>query len=149
MKFAADNMLGRLARWLRVIGQDVIYGTHLSGAGLIRAARREERLILTRDRTIGKRYPSKVLLLRSDDFREQLKEVVRALGLDPLKEAFTRCIDCNAPLEQMEKELARDKVPPFVFETQERFSFCPACQRVYWPATHHQRMLEELKSLGF
>ncbi|MBI1993814.1 MAG: hypothetical protein HYS67_05255, partial [Deltaproteobacteria bacterium] len=57
MKFAADRMLGRLARWLRVIGQDVAYGPHLSGYGLIRAARREGRLILTRDRALAKKSP--------------------------------------------------------------------------------------------
>ena len=149
MKFAADKMLGRLARWLRVIGQDVIYGPHLSGYGLIRAARREGRLILTRDRALAKKNPPDYLLIQSDRFREQLLQVVQACRLDPLKEAFTRCVECNSLLEPIAKAAVEGKVPPYVFSTQQKFSLCPICRRIFWPATHQQRMLEELKGLGF
>ncbi|MBI2985535.1 MAG: Mut7-C RNAse domain-containing protein [Deltaproteobacteria bacterium] len=149
MKFATDKMLGRLAKWLRVIGQDVAYGPHLSGYGLIRAARREGRLILTRDRALSRKNPPHYLLIESDQFREQLKQVVRACHLDPFKEAFTRCVECNRLLEPATKAVVRDKVPPYVFSTQERFSLCPTCRRIFWPATHQQRMVEELKGLGF
>lgn len=147
-KLAADRMLGRLAKWLRIIGQDVTYGEHLAGYGLIRAARKEGRLILTRDRTIAKRNPPEYLLIRSDRFREQLQQVIQAFGLDPLKNAFRRCVECNALLEPIAKEDVKEKVPPYVFSTQERFSFCRGCRRVYWPATHQQKMLEELKQIG-
>src|SRR5712692_5896183 len=102
MKFVADKMLGKLAKWLRVIGQDVTYGTHLAGHGLIREARKENRFILTRDRSIGKRNPPDYLLIQSDHFREQLKQVIQAYSLDPLKESFTRCIDCNTVLLLLE-----------------------------------------------
>ena len=149
MKFVADKMLGRLAKWLRIIGQDVTYGPHLSGYGLIRAARKEGRLILTRDRTVVKKSPPAYLLIESDQFREQLKQVVDACHLDPLKDGFTRCVECNTLLEAMSKEAVEHKVPPYVYSTQERFSFCGRCQRIYWPATHQQKMLEELKSMGF
>jgi uncharacterized protein with PIN domain len=147
MQFAADKMLGRLARWLRIIGQDVIYGPGLSGAGLIRAARREGRLILTRDRALGKKNPPPYLMIRSDHFREQLRQVIEEYGLDALKDAFTRCVECNTSLEPMAKAAVEGKVPPYVFATQGKFSFCRRCRRVYWPATHQERMLQELKSL--
>ncbi len=149
MKFVADKMLGKLAKWLRVIGQDVTYGTHLAGHGLIREARKENRLILTRDRSIGKRNPPDYLLIQSDHFREQLKQVIQAYSLDPLKESFTRCIDCNTVLLPVTKEKVESRVPAYVFSTQEKFSFCSKCRRIYWPATHQQKMLEELKALGF
>lgn len=149
IRFAADKMLGRLAKWLRIIGQDVTYGPHLCGSGLIRAARREGRLILTRDRQVAKKRPPEYLLIRSDQVREQLRQVVRACNLDPFKQAFTRCVECNSALEPMAKSAVEGKVPPYVFATQERFSCCPGCRRLYWPATHHRRMLEELKSMGF
>ena len=149
MKFAADKMLGRLTRWLRVIGQDVTYGPHLSGYGLIREARREGRLILTRDRGLTRKNPPDYLLIQSDQFREQLKQVVQACRLEPFKEAFTRCVECNTLLQPVPKEAVRERVPPYVFSNQERFSFCLRCQRIYWPATHQQKMLEELKALGF
>lgn len=148
MKFAVDTMLGKLAKWLRVTGQDVIYGPHLSGAGLIRAARREERVILTRDRKLARRSPPELFFIRSDQFRDQLREILQAFALDPLEKAFSRCLECNALLEPVPKEGVREKVPPYVFSTHERFSSCPRCRRIYWPATHHQKMLEELKRLS-
>jgi len=149
MKFAADKMLGRLTRWLRVIGQDVTYGPHLSGYGLIREARREGRLILTRDRGLTRKNPPDYLLIQSDQFREQLKQVVQACRLEPFKEAFTRCVECNTVLQPVPKEAVRERVPPYVFSNQERFSFCLRCRRIYWPATHQQKMVEQLKALGF
>ena len=149
MKFAADKMLGRLTRWLRVIGQDVTYGPHLSGYGLIREARREGRLILTRDCGLTRKNPPDYLLIQSDRFREQLKQVVQACRLEPFKEAFTRCVECNTVLQPVPKEAVRERVPPYVFSNQERFSFCLRCQRIYWPATHQQKMVEQLKALGF
>ena len=142
-------MLGKLARWLRVIGQDVTYGPHLSGYGLIREARREGRLILTRDRSLARKKPPDYLLIQSDRFREQLKQVVQACRLEPFKEAFTRCVECNTVLQPVPKEAVRERVPPYVFSNQERFSFCLRCRRIYWPATHQQKMVEQLKALGF
>src|SRR5689334_9865995 len=147
MRFVADKMLGRLARWLRIIGQDVTYGPELSGVGLLRAARQESRMILTRDRAVAKRNPPPYIMIHSDHFREQLKQVVDECGLDPLNDAFTRCAECNSALEPLSKSAVEGKVPPYVYETQEKFSFCPKCRRVYWPATHQERMLAELRSV--
>lgn len=148
MKFAVDMMLGRLARWLRITGQDAAYGPHLSGYGLIRCARREGRLILTRDRSLARKNPPDYLFIKSDRFREQLKQVIEAFQLDPFKNAFTRCVGCNTPLQPISKESVQEKVPPYVYSTQERFFSCPGCQKIYWPATHQEKMLKELRALA-
>jgi uncharacterized protein with PIN domain len=149
LKFAADRMLGRLAKWLRILGQDVIYGPHLTGYGLIRAARAENRMILTRDRRLKKKQPPEFLFIESDHYREQIRQVVDACGLRIGESTFTRCLECNSVLQPRPKEMVEKIVPPYVFSTQEKFSWCAQCRRVYWPATHHQKMLEELKKLGF
>lgn len=141
-------MLGRLAKWLRIIGQDVIYGPHLTGYGLIRAARVETRLILTRDRRLKQKQPPAFLFIDSNHYREQLRQVIRECGLELGKNLFTRCSECNSLLQSRAKETVDKLVPPYVFSTQEKFSWCPSCRRVYWPATHHQKMLEELKNMG-
>src|ERR1051326_693790 len=112
MCFVADKMLGRLARWLRIMGQDVAYGPELSGAGLLRAARQQGRLILTRDRAVAKRNPPPYLMIRSDHFREQLKQVIEECGLDPIKDAFTRCAECNTVLESVARSGSGREVPP-------------------------------------
>jgi uncharacterized protein with PIN domain len=147
LKFAADRMLGKLARWLRLMGQDVIYGRHLTGYGLIRAARQEGRLILTRDRRLKQKQPPDFLFIESDRHREQLRQVVLACRLEPLARAFTRCAECNAVLEPRAKHSVEKLVPPYVFSTQEGFFACPQCRRIYWPATHHERMLAELTKI--
>ena len=149
-RFVADKMLGRLVRWLRLIGQDVTYGPHLSGSGLIRAARIESRTILTRDRRIRKtRNPPPYLFIESDHFRKQLKQVVETFSLDPFANIFTRCVQCNSLLESIPKEEVKKNVPAYVFATQEKFSVCHECRQIYWPATHLQKMLEELRAMGF
>ena len=148
LKFAADRMLGRLAKWLRVIGQDVIYGEHLSGSGLIRAARAESRLILTRDTRLKHKQPPPFLFIGSDHYREQLRQVITEFGLEPAQAMFTRCIECNTALQPKSKESVKGGIPPYVFSSQETFSRCPTCQRIFWPATHHEKMLEELRRIG-
>ena len=143
--FAADFMLGRLVKWLRVIGQDVIYGRHLTGWGLIRAARAEKRLILTRDHGLKKKQPPPLLFIESDDYREQLRQVIAACGLKPDEQVFSRCLECNTVLEPKDKQAVKSLVPPYVFASQEKFARCPTCKRVYWAATHQEKMMEELR----
>ncbi len=146
--FAADRMLGRLAKWLRVLGYDVIYGRHLSGHGLIRAARADGRLILTRDRGLQRKQPAPMLFIDSNDYVEQLRQVMSACDLHPGAGRFSRCLVCNSQLEPRAKESAEKIVPPHVFATQERFSWCGRCQKLYWPATHRQRMLDVLGKIA-
>ena len=121
VKFAADRMLGKLAKWLRIMGQDVIYGQHLSGYGLIHAARAEHRLILTRDRELKRKQPPDFLFIESDHHREQLRQVIQACGLSPLDKAFTRCLECNLILQPRSKAAIEKAVPAYVFSTQENF----------------------------
>jgi uncharacterized protein with PIN domain len=148
LRFAADRMLGRLVKWLRIIGQDVIYGPHLTGYGLIRAARAENRLILTRDHRLKQKQPPPCLFIESDHYRDQLRQVVGQCGLRLGDGLFVRCIECNTLLQSRPKEALEQVVPPYVFASQEKFFSCPTCRRIYWPATHHQKMLEELRNLG-
>ena len=149
-RFAVDKMLGRLATWLRLIGEDTTYGSHLSGQTLLRHARTEGRTVLTRDhRLLHVAGPPPLLFIVSDRFREQLREVVPACDLDPFAHPFTRCSRCNEALVAIAKTDIVGRVPPYVAATQDRFVRCPRCQRIYWPATHYQRVIEELRGMGF
>jgi uncharacterized protein with PIN domain len=148
IRFAADRMLGRLAKWLRILGYDVSYGRHLSGHGLIRAARAEGRLILTRDRSLARKHPPPFLFIESNDYVDQLRQVARACDFRPGPGLFSRCLLCNSQLQPRAKESVEKLVPPYVFATQEHFSWCDRCQKLYWPATHQQKMLDVLGKIA-
>jgi len=148
VRFAADRMLGRLAKWLRILGYDVIYGRHLSGHGLVRAARADGRLILTRDRSLARKQPPPFVFIESNNYVEQLRQVLRACDLRPGAGYFTRCLLCNSQLQSRSKDSVENLVPAYVFATQERFSWCGRCQKLYWPATHLQKMLDALGKIA-
>lgn len=143
-------MLGRLATWLRLIGQDAIYGSHLGGRSLIRQARAENRTILTRDHRVRRTATGlSVIFVTSDDFRAQLRQVTHACGLDPFAALFTRCIACNTLVVPVLKAAVANQVPPYVLATQEHFARCPHCSRIYWAGTHNDRVREELERMGY
>ncbi len=143
-------MLGTLARWLRAIGHDVLYEPHIDDADLVARAVAEDRVILTRDRRlVERRLAANHVLVADDDIDRQLGQVVRELSLDRAPpRPFGRCLDCNTPLETIDVEEARCRVPPYVAATQGSFRHCRACDRIYWRATHVENMWERLRALG-
>ncbi len=148
-RFAADAMLGRLAKWLRLLGFDTVYDPSLRGSRLLQRAAREGRILLTRDtRLLQRRDVPQHLFIEADDFRSQLRQVVTAFGIDPRAASFQRCARCNSALEEAAAAAVRDRVPPYVLATQAQFFHCPACDRVYWAATHVERIRAELERLS-
>jgi uncharacterized protein with PIN domain len=149
-RFAVDKMLGRLATWLRLIGQDAIYGSQVAGRSLIRQARSEGRVLLTRDQRVARAASDLcVLVIASEDFREQLQQVVLACHVDPFAALFSRCTVCNTPVVAVLKGEVAAQVPPYVFSTQERFARCARCHRIYWAGTHSDRVREQLRTMGY
>ena len=145
-KFAADRMLARLARWLRLLGADVLFDPQLGGHELLGRARAEGRITLTRDKRL--RTASDALYLESNLFRDQLREVLARFPFDLRRGAFTRCSHCNERLAEAGRDTVVRRVPPFVYASQERFSRCPRCGRIYWGATHPERIRRELDAMG-
>jgi uncharacterized protein with PIN domain len=145
-KFAADRMLMRLARWLRLLGADVVTDRSLSGAELLKIARSEGRILVTRDKRL--RTSADVVFVECNALRDQLREVVARLRLDPRAAAFTRCSQCNHLLIPVSRELVGLRVPPYVFASHDRFSECEGCGRIYWPETHPARIRAILDSIG-
>jgi uncharacterized protein with PIN domain len=154
MRFIADSMLGRLARWLRLLGFDTYYTTHIEDSLLIEIAREEKRVLLTRDtRLVKRKGMGEFLLLKENDTFAQLKKVIEVFGLlpedrdDPCPVCFIRCSLCNSLLDDIPKEDAKDHVPEYVYRTSENFRKCPACGKFYWKGTHHELLLKKLKTI--
>ena len=143
MKFIVDRMLGRLAKWLRILGYDTTYFPDLDDDQLVRRARAEGRLLLTRDGGLARRRGLQCLLIESDHLEEQLGQVLAELALTG-EHPFSRCPVCNTPLQKVEKTGLKGRVPPHIFRTHTDFSLCPNCDRIYWPGTHWARMQEKL-----
>jgi uncharacterized protein with PIN domain len=140
-RFIADAMLGRLARWLRMLGFDCAYESEIGDEELVRRAARENRVILSRDRRLPEDWRiSDIHLVASEDLREQLREVLGRFDLCGAVRLFSRCNECNQPLRPAPKGEVAERVPPHALATHEHFLECPACRRVYWEGSHTERI---------
>lgn len=139
-------MLGRLARWLRVLGYDTSYDVELPDPVLVRLADAEDRIVLTRDRHLLRELrPARAHEVRQDDPLLQLRDVVTALDLPRPPELFTRCMLCNAPLRVLPAADALPLLPEGVRELPGPVRRCPACGRLYWDGSHVRRMRAALE----
>ena len=145
-KFVADAMLGRLARWMRYLGYDVLYFRDIDDKELVKISRAEGRVLLTRDRGIPERFRVNCYLLRSQNFKEQIVEIIQMF---PVKGPYgRRCINCNELLKEvLEKEDIKEMVPEFVYINHNSFHQCPSCGRVYWEGSHIKNMESTIKRL--
>lgn len=150
MKFICDDMLGKLARLLRALGFDTYYQEGIKDHQLLRLALEQERVLLTRDRKLVQvRTVPQFVLIWSDKPLAQLEELLQKTSMKLNKDdVFSRCMECNAILEGVAKEEVKDRVYPYVYQTQENFWHCPVCDRLYWAGTHIQKMQENFKKAG-
>jgi len=152
LKFIVDNNVGKLVKWLRIMGYDTRFFNGKNDSRMIATALAEGRIILTRDTQIIKRRvvtsgQLKAILIKSDKPELQLHQVVETLNLDCQLKPFSICLECNQPLLERSKQQVEDLVPPYVFQTQDQYMECPTCHRIYWKGTHWQAMTKRLKNL--
>ncbi len=155
MKFIADSMLGRLARWLRLLGYDTLYFSRIEDGILVRTAQEEGRTLLTRDTRLVKRRGLKnFLLLDENDTFDQLRTVINTFHLLPggesgrLKEhSPSRCSLCNTIPVSVPGEDARPHVPDYVYRTSDGFRRCMKCGRFYWRGTHPEKWRKKLSDV--
>jgi uncharacterized protein with PIN domain len=140
--FVADCMLGRLAKWLRVLGCDLRYFPKAEDRDLAAIARRDGRILLTRDTGLIERTARRPnrLFVRSDAWEDQVVQVLDEFGLWDEVRPNTRCVACNVSLKPLSRERARNLVTPYVGEHAAAFAICPGCERVFWQGTHYGDM---------
>jgi uncharacterized protein len=149
-RFVVDGHLGGLSRNLRLLGFDVAYHQNADDRQLLKVMARENRVLLTRDRRLLMHaIVQHGYCPRSQNADEQTIEVVRRFDLAELIAPFTRCLRCNAPLEEATKAEVIDKLEPLTKIYYDQFRRCPGCERIYWSGSHFpklQKRIEEIRS---
>jgi len=146
IKFVLDIHLGRLAAYLRMLGFDSLYNNNYDDAELAMISADEKRILLTRDRGLLKRsMVSHGYLVRSDDPREQVPEVLDRFDLYSSVKPFSRCMDCNGLIIKVEPEKVRASIPVKVWQRCSEYRSCQGCDRIYWKGTHYCRMQDLIK----
>ena len=146
-RFGCDLMLGGLARWMRFAGFDVLYERTWPSTTMLARARADGRWFLTRNRVLVARAGPRALWLHTSTTELQVAELRQRLLLPRSLAPFSRCSRCNGRVLEVTRELVRDRVPPFVAMHAERFYRCSACQHIYWPGTHCERISRRVEQL--
>jgi uncharacterized protein with PIN domain len=147
--FAAEETLGKLTKWLRLLGFDVVYGPH-EGFATDFSSEVNGRILLTRTLAVHNRLRRQqwVLLIKANEPMEQLKSVLQILDIrrEHIR-PFSRCLACNLPIEPAASDDIRHAVPDHVWQHHQRFGRCPGCQKVYWSGSHPRRGYESIAKL--
>ncbi len=145
-KFIVDDMLGKLAVRLRMLGFDASYYGDSADSFLLRKAKEENRILLTRDLALTKIKGGNSFFITSKKLKDQIREAIKQFNLKiQPQNMFSRCSVCNEPLKDATKEEAKNNVPPLVQKLFDEFAYCPKCNKYYWKGTHYEKIIEELK----
>jgi uncharacterized protein with PIN domain len=147
MKLLCDQMLGSLAKWLRILGFDTFFAnSEISDKELLNIAIKENRIVISRDKELikmGEKKNIKVIEIKYTNLDEQIFQVLNILKIK--KESFfSRCTLCNHTLKTIEKIEVEDKVPKNVFDNNNKFWFCEKCNKFYWMGSHFEKINEKI-----
>ena len=147
-RFVADGHLGKLARNLRLLGFDVAYDRQARDRQLLGVMESENRALLTRDRRLLMHAIVKAgYCPRSQNADEQTIEVIRRFDLFDSIASFTRCLRCNAPLQEVAKADVIQKLEPLTKIYYERFRRCTGCGQIYWAGSHFSKLQKRLDEI--
>jgi len=148
ISFITTEELGKLAKWLRVLGYDCEYCSDKKESALVIKALRDKRVLLTRTERLKKFTGIKTVVIKHDHVEDQIEQVIKELGLPLDKEkVLERCVECNVPLSCVKKNDIKEKVPEHVYNTQETFKECPGCGKVFWRGTHWSNVDKKVEEM--
>jgi len=151
MKLLCDQMLGTLAKWLRIYGFDTFYSNNLTDdSQLFDISKKENRILITRDKELicaARRENIRTIEISTTDIDEQIITVLSNVKPDKTK-FLSRCLVCNSEIGEVKKDSVESKVPDRVFDNNEKFWYCKKCDKIYWKGTHYENMFEKIDSLS-
>ena len=138
--FAAEPTLGKLAKWLRILGFDTSYEPGFSAEKAMDSGRKNRILLTRTERVRDGKLPQEFIFITSNNSFEQLREVIDTLDIIYTDtRPFSRCIRCNTRIQPVDKDSVRWNVPDFIWQTRDIFQICGQCRRIYWPGSHTER----------
>ncbi|UCF12169.1 MAG: Mut7-C RNAse domain-containing protein [Thermoplasmatales archaeon] len=150
MKLLCDQMLGSLAKWLRILGFDTFYANkEITDEELLNIAKIEKRTIISRDKELilrGKKQNISAIEIQNTDLDDQLELVLNLIEIDE-KLVLSRCTLCNKILEKIEKNKVEGKVPKKVFDNNDEFWFCNKCKKFYWTGSHYKKITDKIDGI--
>jgi hypothetical protein len=147
MKFIADNMLGKLAKWLRFMGYDTLYPKTLNDNELAQLSKQQIRILLTRDKELAKKKGVQIIYIKSENLDDQLRQIIIELNLKLDSNTFCRCPECNSLLNKIDKAQLNGNVPDGVLQRHKLFWVCKNCTRYYWQGTHYKKIKSKLEEM--
>jgi len=147
-RFILDAHLGKLAKYLRMLGFDSIYRNDYGDEEIIELSEKEKRIILSRDKLLlQSRRVTHGYYVRSTEKHQQLRELVQKFDLYSQFKSFTRCMTCNGELVPKTGEEIRGLLPGDILQLYSEFFFCPNCGKVFWKGSHFKRMESFIRDL--
>jgi uncharacterized protein with PIN domain len=141
--FLCNGMLGKLCKLMRMCGFDTAYSNE--GTSILVKARRENRIILTRNTRLHS--DAHVHYLTASDPLEQLNTVITTHGLKKNIKILSRCLECNVSLQPIERSAVQDRIPYYTYQNFNKFSKCPVCHKIYWKGSHYKRMINSISEV--
>ncbi|MGQ9809919.1 MAG: Mut7-C RNAse domain-containing protein [bacterium] len=145
-RFIVDRTVGKLGRWLRILGFDVEYLPTCEVCEISRYARKTGRIAITRIRSLSERLGENSILLETGTLDNQIRHILRIYGIEACN-PFSRCSVCNIQLLFVDKDAVRGRVPEYVYNNHDEFAVCTSCGRYYWRGTHWREMHEKISKL--
>jgi uncharacterized protein with PIN domain len=153
IRFIVDHNVGKLARWLRMMGYDSLFFDGDDDGQMVKQALADDRVIVTRDTEVMKRGVIsrgrlRAVLIESEEPERQMQQLMTLFNLKEQSRPFTLCLECNQTLAARSRKEVAGRVPPYVYRTQTQYMECPDCHRIYWRGTHWQAMVRKLEKLA-
>lgn len=148
VKFMVDGMLGKVARWLRMLGYDTKYANNLNDDEILKIADGEKRIILTKDYQLFRKANAsgvKAVFIEGRSHIEKLADLSRQLDIRlEINIERSRCPKCNSAIKSVDKESVKDKVPSTTHRIYGEFWICTGCGQIYWRGSHWKKINNSL-----
>ncbi len=147
-KFILDVHLGKLAKFMRILGYDTLYEMDYEDDQIVEISLEQKRTILTRDLGILKRgVVTHGYFVRNTEPEKQIVEILNRFQLENRIEMFSRCLECNSEIREIEKSKIVERIPPKVANHYDQFYYCDKCDKIYWKGSHYEKMRSVVSSL--